>query len=192
MIKLKPKYYGVWLGLLLGVLLIVSAITQQYNVSTEQTQSLVNIRAELKAFIQKRIKEVPVEQVKTEAREFLDTEIKANPALRDKIYAEASGSVATEEQNILYGANFMGGIAVVFGSLMYLARKKQKFGGSKKWLVLEIFGALVFVGYVFYSILSSGWYEYPIDFILIPFWIAVVYTALFFMKPIEIIDVEFN
>lgn len=186
MFKLRPRYYGVLLGLFLGTLLSLSAIVQQNKLVVEQKQSLTGIRAELKEYIQTRIKEVPAEQVRIEAREFLDIKIKENPTLKDQIFADSEGLVSTQEDNYSYRTSFMSGIVVVLGSLMYLARKKQKFGVTKKWLVLEIVGIVVVVQHVALGILNSGWYYDPLFYTLIPLWVVSAYTALFFAVPAKL------
>lgn len=185
MIKLKPRYYGVWLGIVFGVILSLSAIAQQHKSITEQEATLISTRAELKEFILTRAKEVSIEQVKIDARQFLEMKIKENPVLKDQIYAEADGLATTQEQSRSYGVFFTSGIAVVFGSLVYFARKRQKFGGSKYWLVLEILGLLIVIRHIFIGVSQARWYSDPIFYLVIPLWVVLSYTALFLMKPID-------
>src|SRR5436305_4269070 len=65
------------------------------------------------------------------------------------------------------------GIEVLFGALAYKARKKQKFGGPKKWLVLEVVSWFM-VGMVLSMgiWLGRGWLwnssHYPWTFLFIP------------------------
>lgn len=185
MIKLRPRYYGVWLGIVFGVILSLSAIAQQYKSITEQEATLISTRAELKEFILTKAKEVSIEQVKIDARQFLEMKIKENPVLKDQIYAEADGLAITKERNISYSSFFMSGAVVVFGSLMYLARKKQKFGGFKYWLVLEILGFLIVAWHIFIGVSQARWYSDPIFYFAMPLWVALSYTALFFMRPVD-------
>jgi hypothetical protein len=84
-----------------------------------------------------------------------------------------SGS-AQQPPNRVFAAT--GGVMLI-GATAYLARKKQKFGGSKWWLALEIPALLMFALINLNSVLDSRWYRNPIPFLIVPVWSIVAYLV---------------
>lgn len=78
--------------------------------------------------------------------------------------------------------SFQGGVALIFGGLAYLARKKQVADYSKNWLVLETVSAMVILIHIFLGFFQSRWYEYPISFVVIPLVIIGFWLSVFFRK----------
>ena len=72
------------------------------------------------------------------------------------------------------------GVLVILGSLAYRFRKKQFLTGKKRFPILEIFVAILLLLHL--SLGFNRAYEQPINFLLIPIWIIIAYSSLFFAK----------
>ena len=75
---------------------------------------------------------------------------------------------------------FTTGILVILGSLAYRFKKKQFLTGAKRFPILEIIVAILLLFHL--NLGFSRVYEQPINFLLIPIWIIIAYSSLFFAK----------
>jgi len=60
------------------------------------------------------------------------------------------------------------GLFVTFGVLGHNARKSQKLGGSRLWLLVEFPSVLIIILLFILGLFKGFWYEYPISFLLVP------------------------
>jgi hypothetical protein len=77
---------------------------------------------------------------------------------------------------------FVEGILPLFGGLAYLARKKQKLGASKMWLVAEIPSLILVLLYSSAMFHNDNWYRYPVTYMFIPLWVVVAYFIVAFKR----------
>lgn len=72
-------------------------------------------------------------------------------------------------------SNFLTGNMMIFGSLAYIARRKQNQFSSIKWKITEIVSIVIILYFTFMGIVSGGWYTKPMPLFIAPIWIAIAY-----------------
>ena len=75
------------------------------------------------------------------------------------------------------------GILVIIGSFAYRFRKKQLISGKRRFPILEIIVVILLLLHL--NLGFSNAYKHPINFLLIPAWIIIAYSSLFFVKNKE-------
>ena len=78
------------------------------------------------------------------------------------------------------------GILIILGNLAYRSRKKQTLSNSRKFPTLEIIAVLALLLHITFGLNNGLWYEYPLNFALVPIWILVSYVSLFVIKKTKI------
>lgn len=76
-------------------------------------------------------------------------------------------------------AGFIIGNMMMFGSLAYMARRKQSNQPSTKWLVAEIISIIIILYFTILGIIGGGWYNHPLPFMIAPICFAIVYIFAF-------------
>jgi len=78
----------------------------------------------------------------------------------------------------------MGNI-ILFGSIAYTARRKHHITPSKLWLIAEIISIVIVLYFTLLGVISEGWYQHPISFLVAPLWVIVVYCIALFKSKNE-------
>jgi hypothetical protein len=74
------------------------------------------------------------------------------------------------------------GLLVILGSLSYRFKKKQILSKTKKWPILEIITLLLVLLHISFGISTSGWYNNPLYYIVVPACIIISYIALLIIE----------
>ena len=78
------------------------------------------------------------------------------------------------------GANFAMGNIMIFGSLAYMARRKQQVASSTKWRITEILSIVWVLYLTVMGIISGGWYQSPVSLLITPLWVWIAYCVALF------------
>ena len=76
----------------------------------------------------------------------------------------------------------MTGLIMAVSSSAFISRKKQKYGGPKTWLLLEIPSLLLFLWLSRAALYNNNWYDHPLTFVIVPVWGIVSYAMILFAK----------